>query len=128
MSGAGKPGRVPLSAARRRRETADGGFEIGVAIDAESHGSPLLLGLEWIKPGTERVEWTADAETHETYYVQSGRLRIAWDGPEPGEAELGPTDSFYFPPGRTYAAEILGDEDVFVIWSLVPSPPSFTTS
>jgi mannose-6-phosphate isomerase-like protein (cupin superfamily) len=122
------PGRVRLEAARRRRETADGGFEIGVLIDAESHGSPLLLGLEWIRPGTEPVSWSADAETHETYYVQSGRVRIAWDGEAPGEATLGPTDSFYFPPGRTYTAEALGEEGVFVIWSLVPSPPTFTNS
>lgn len=120
------PSPVAVAEARRRVETADGGFEIGVVIDAESHGSPLLLGLEWIQPGTEVSTWTADSETHETYYVQRGRLRIRWDGAAAGEAMLGPTDCFYFPPGGTYEAENVGEEEVLVIWSLVPSPPPGT--
>jgi mannose-6-phosphate isomerase-like protein (cupin superfamily) len=117
------PGPVEAAGARRRVETADGGFEIGIVIDAASHGSPLLLGLEWIQPGTESSSWTADAETHETYYVERGRLLVTWDGAESGEAVLGPTDCFYFPPGHTYSAENVGEEEVLVIWSLVPSPP-----
>jgi mannose-6-phosphate isomerase-like protein (cupin superfamily) len=116
------PGTVKADAARRRVETADGGFEIGIVIDAASHGSPLLLGLEWIKPGTEVSSWTADAETHETYYVERGRLRVTWDGPERGEAMLEPSDCFYFPPGHTYSAENVGEDEVLVIWSLYPSP------
>jgi mannose-6-phosphate isomerase-like protein (cupin superfamily) len=119
------PGRVTAAEARRRIETDDGGFEIGVVIDRESHGSPLLLGLEWIRPGTEVSTWTADAETHETYYVQSGSLRIRWERSGSGETTLGPTDCFYFPPGGTYSAENVGGDEVLVIWSLVPSPPSF---
>ena len=117
------PGPVAAASARRRVETADGGFEIGIVIDAASHGSPLLLGLEWIQPGTEISSWTADAETHETYYVERGRLRVTWEGDATGEAVLDPTDCFYFPPGHTYSAENVGEEAVLVIWSLVPSPP-----
>ncbi|MGV1049655.1 MAG: cupin domain-containing protein [Solirubrobacterales bacterium] len=117
------PGPVAAASARRRVETEDGGFEIGIVIDAESHGSPLLLGLEWIQPGTEVSTWSADAETHETYYVERGRLRIGWTGAEAGEATLGPSDCFYFPPGGTYSAENVGEDEVLVIWSLVPSPP-----
>lgn len=119
-----RPERVTSASARRRTETSDGGFEVGIVIDRESHGSPLLLGLEWVRPGTEVVSWTADAETHETYYVERGRIRIRWDGDEIGEAVLGPADCFYFPPGLTYSVENVGEEDVFVIWSLMPSPAS----
>jgi mannose-6-phosphate isomerase-like protein (cupin superfamily) len=122
MTKSGGPERVAPESVRRRIETSDGGFEVGVVIDQESHGSPLLLGLEWVKPRTEAVSWTADEKTHETYYVERGRLRIRWDGDQSGEATVGPTDSFYFPPGLTYSVENVGDDDVFVVWSLVPSP------
>lgn len=116
------PGKVLPADWRRRKETADGGFEVGIVIDRESHGSPLLLGLEWIRPGTEPVSWTADADTHETYWVQEGRVRIAWDGDAAGETVLEPGEAFYFPPARTYTAECVGGDAVFVVWSLIPSP------
>lgn len=125
MSGAlvpAPPGPVKAADARRRVETADGGFEIGIVVDAASHGSPLLLGLEWIQPGTEVSSWTADAETHETYYLERGRLKVTWDGPQSGESILEPSDCFYFPPGHTYSAENVGGDEVLVIWSLYPSP------
>jgi mannose-6-phosphate isomerase-like protein (cupin superfamily) len=118
------PSQVLAESARMRSDTADDGFRVGVLIDADSHGSPLLLGLAWVRPGTASVSWTADAQTHETYYIERGRLRVTWDGPNGGEATLAPTDSFYFPPGRTYTAENVGEEEVMLIWSLVPSPSS----
>lgn len=119
------PAKVTVKDARRRRETKDGGFEIGVLIDIDSHGSEVLLGVETIKPGTERVDWTADRVTHEVYYVQSGRVRISWEGDGAGEEILGAGDSFYFPPARTYQAENVGEETVRIVWSLAPSPPNF---
>jgi mannose-6-phosphate isomerase-like protein (cupin superfamily) len=103
-----------------RIETKDEGFKVAVLIDAESHDSPLLLGLEWIKAGTERVSWTADERTHEVYHLLRGRLKVRW-----GEREtvtMEPDDSFYFPPGRRYTVEAVGEEDVFLVWSVVPSP------
>jgi dimethylamine/trimethylamine dehydrogenase len=39
-----------------------------------------------------------------------------------GEIEIGPGDSFYFPPGRVYSVENVGDDEVFLIWSVIPSP------
>lgn len=118
----GAPGRVPPEQIRMRSETADDGFRVGVAIDAASHGTPLLLGLAWIRPGTERVSWHADADTHETYYIQQGRLLVAWDGENEGETEIGPGDSFYFPPGRVYSVENVGDDEVSLVWNVIPSP------
>jgi len=122
MTKATGPERVAPESVRRRVETADGGFEVGIVIDQESHGSPLLLGLEWVQAGTEVVSWTADERTHETYYVERGRLQIRWEGSQAGEATIGPTDSFYFPPGLTYSVENVGEDDAFVVWSLVPAP------
>ena len=119
------PAKVSIDAARRRQETADGGFEIGVLIDVDSHGSEVLLGVETIAPGTEPVSWTADEKSHEVYYVQSGSVRIRWDGAQPGEEVLGPTDSFYFPPGLTYEAVNVGQDAVEIVWSLTPSPRDF---
>jgi mannose-6-phosphate isomerase-like protein (cupin superfamily) len=122
MSEFSKPTKIDPSEIRTRIETADGGFKVGFLVDASSHGSPLLLGLEWLESGGEGSEWEADAETHETYYVQQGELRITWDGEESGEVVLEPGDSFYFPPSYRYSAENVGSDQVFVIWSLVPSP------
>jgi mannose-6-phosphate isomerase-like protein (cupin superfamily) len=116
------PAKVMPDAIRMRTETADGGFRVGFVVDAQSHGSPLLLGLEWIRPGTELSSWEADAETHETYYVQQGRIRVSWQGDDAAEVEVGPGESFYFPPSRTYTVENVGEDEVFVIWGLTPSP------
>jgi hypothetical protein len=116
------PARVSRNAARIREETSDGGFKVGVVIDRSSHDSPLLLGLEWIEPGTEPVSWDADEDTYETYYVVQGCVRLSWDGPEPGAAELEAEDSFYFPPARRYTAENIGEDQAFIVWGLTPSP------
>ncbi len=116
------PARVLPSEIRMRTETDDGGFKVGVVIDKQSHGSPLLLGLEWIKPGTEKVSWQAPADAHEVYYVQQGRVLVGWDGESAGEVEVSAGESFYFPPALTYSLENLGNEEVFIVWSIVPSP------
>jgi mannose-6-phosphate isomerase-like protein (cupin superfamily) len=118
------PGPVAPDAIRRHFETDDGGFEVGIVIDAKSHRSPLLLGLEWVRVGTEPVSWAADQATHETYYLQQGQLRVDWEGDHNGTAELRRGDSFYFPPSHRYTIVNTGDEDVFLIWSLYPSPDS----
>jgi mannose-6-phosphate isomerase-like protein (cupin superfamily) len=120
VSRSGAPGLVKPAEARVRYETEDEGFKVGVLIDAHSHDSPLLLGLEWIRAGTEPVSWTADEQTHEVYHLLRGRLRVEWEHGE--TATMEPEDSFYFPPDRTYTVEPVGDDDVFLVWSVVPSP------
>lgn len=114
------PGLVKADEARVRYETLDRGFKVGVLIDAVSHDSPLLLGLEWIRAGTEPVSWTADERTHEVYYVVRGQLKVSWTDAE--SVTMGPDDSFYFPPGREYTVENAAIDDVFLVWSVVPSP------
>jgi mannose-6-phosphate isomerase-like protein (cupin superfamily) len=117
------PGRVLRDDWRVRLDTDDGGFSVAVVIDAASHGSPVLLGVEWIRPETEPVSWTADAETHEAYYVSSGHVRVEWLGPTAGDAVVGPEESFYFPPGHRYTVENVGDREAFIVWTVTPSPP-----
>lgn len=119
-----RPSLVTADQTRLRSVTADDGFRIGTLIDATSHDSPLLLGLAWIEPATEVVWWSADERTHETYYLVSGRLRVIWEGEQPGEALLEPEDSFYFPPARRYGVENVGPDQVFIVWSLTPSERS----
>jgi mannose-6-phosphate isomerase-like protein (cupin superfamily) len=123
MAGLVRPAKVALKDARVREETEDGGFKVGIVIDRVSHGSPLLLGLEWIEPGTEAVSWHANENTHETYYVVRGQVQVSWDGRDAGTEVVRAEDSFYFPPGRRYTAETIGDEQAFIIWALTPSPP-----
>jgi mannose-6-phosphate isomerase-like protein (cupin superfamily) len=119
------PGPVGHDELRVRNDTSDGGFKVGVAVDAESHGSPVLLGLAWIRPGTERVSWTADRQTHEAYYLSSGSVRIGWEEPEPRDTEIEAGAFFYFPPGRSYWVENAGEVDALIVWTTTPSPAWF---
>jgi mannose-6-phosphate isomerase-like protein (cupin superfamily) len=121
MNSVSAPARVPASAVRRRVETRDGGFEVGIAIDAASHGSDVLLGLQWVAPGTARVSWQAGSETHEVYHVVQGALRLSWEGPNEDSCDVAAGDSFFFPPGHGYAVENLGDEPAFVVWAMTPA-------
>jgi mannose-6-phosphate isomerase-like protein (cupin superfamily) len=116
-----RPSRVTLDQARMRSVTADGGFRLGVLIDAVSHRSPLLFGLAWIEAGTAPVSWEQDALTHETYYILSGTVKVSWEEPDPGETVLQAGDSFYLPPARRYCAENPATEQAFLAWSLWPS-------
>jgi mannose-6-phosphate isomerase-like protein (cupin superfamily) len=119
--GARRPSRVGRDHVRMRSVAANDGFRIGTLIDATSHDSPLLLGLAWIEPGTDPVWWSANDETHEAYYVLAGRLKVMWEGDDPGESVLEPEDSFYFPPGRRYGVENAGAAQGFIVWALTPS-------
>lgn len=115
------PSRVLPADIRMQSETTDG-FKAGIVIDMQSHSSPLQLGLDWIQPGTDVVSWETDAGTHEVYYLQQGSVRIRWNEPDTGDAEVSAGESFYFPPGRRYSLENIGDEEAFIIWSAVSSP------
>ncbi len=115
------PSLVPSSGVRRRTETADGGFEVGIAIDAASHGSDVLLGLQWVAPGTEPVSWPAGDSTHEVYHVVEGTLRLSWSGAEDGAADVSAGDSFFFPPSHRYTVENTGERPAFVVWAMTPS-------
>jgi mannose-6-phosphate isomerase-like protein (cupin superfamily) len=121
MSTMSSPSRVPLVAARTRTETTDGGVKVAAPIDAGSHGSDGLLGLQWVAPGTEIVSWHAGADTHEVYHVVEGALCIRWDGEDPGSSDVSAGDSFFFPPSHQYSVENAGDQPVFVVWAMAPS-------
>jgi mannose-6-phosphate isomerase-like protein (cupin superfamily) len=109
--------RLPLESMRIYDDTPDGGLKVGVAVDAESRGSKLAFGLKWIRPGTQRVSWRADAETYEAYFVQQGSLRVTWDGPDSGEAVVTTGECFYLPPGRSYSIENVGGDEVRGVWA-----------
>lgn len=116
------PSRVLHADIRTHAETADGRFTAGIAIDRHSHNSPLRLGLDWIQPGAEEVSWETDAQTHEAYYLQQGRVRIGWDGADADDMQLSAGEAFYFPPGRRYTLQNVGEEEAVIVWSVVPSP------
>jgi mannose-6-phosphate isomerase-like protein (cupin superfamily) len=103
-------------------DTEDGGLKVGVAVDAPRSGSRLGFGLKWIRPGTERVSWTADDATHEAYFVHQGSLEITWDGEPAGVAVVSAGECFYLAPGRTYSIENVGTDEVFAIWASTPPP------
>jgi mannose-6-phosphate isomerase-like protein (cupin superfamily) len=116
------PSRVLREDIRMQTETADGRFTAGIAIDRQSHNSPLRLGLDWIQPGAEEVSWETDAQTHEVHYLQQGRVRIGWDGHDADYVELSAGEAFYFPPGRRYNLQNIGETEAVIVWSAAPSP------
>lgn len=112
------PGPISPDAFRTHFATKDQRLKVGVAVDAYSHGSPLQLGMSWIKPRSERDSWQADDRTHEAYYVIGGSVRLGWSGPEAGESVVHAGECFYFPPGRTYTIESAGEDEAFLIWTI----------
>jgi mannose-6-phosphate isomerase-like protein (cupin superfamily) len=120
---ASRPALVPADSFRTHYDTPDKGFEVRTAIDAESHGSRLELGVQRIRSGTERVSWTPDKETAEAYYLQQGSLRVTWSQPEAGECTLNPGDCMYLPGGNAYSLENVGDDDVHLVWAVRRSDP-----
>lgn len=117
-----RPTLVPRERVHVYDDTPDGGLQVGIAVDAERLGSRLAFGLKWIRPGTQRVSWTAGADTYEAYFVQQGSLKVTWDGDSAGEAVVGAGECFYLPPALTYSIENVGDDEVRGVWASTPSP------
>lgn len=100
-------------------------------VTRERCGSNLLLGACWMDPGEETNNWSFEEEDRtaegdhyygpvdETYFVFRGRLRLTWDE---GELEIGPNDAVYLAPGWTYRLKNVGDEPVFFVYGMAPSP------
>jgi mannose-6-phosphate isomerase-like protein (cupin superfamily) len=82
--------------------------------------SEVVLGLQWFDGDGEPVSWTADAETHEVYYVIQGKVLITWHGPDSGSTALSTGDAFFLAPGRTYSVRAAGGHPAFVVWALSP--------
>jgi mannose-6-phosphate isomerase-like protein (cupin superfamily) len=116
------PGLVAAKSMRERVETADGGFRLTIVTDADSHGSKLWFGVGRLRPGTELVSWTADDETHEVYYVSLGTLKVGWTGHNRGEALVGASEAFWFPPGHRYTLENGGHGEAVFVWAVTPAP------
>ena len=117
------PFRSSLADAPTRLEDEAGLFRTAPLVDPRRGSHSLLLGACWINPGCAPVEWTADADTHEVYYVLSGTVRVTWSGGAPGEATLGPQDALFLAPAWTYTVENAGADDVFLVYAMTPPPP-----
>ncbi len=89
-------------------------------IEPSTCRSNVVIGLQWFAALGDPVRWAADSRTHEVYYVSHGKVSIEWDGPDRGSAELGPGDSFFLAPGRTYSVRAAGGHPAFVVWALSP--------
>lgn len=116
------PFRSKLADVSRRLEDEAGLFRIASLVDPRRGSHSLLLGARWISPGCAPVEWTADADTHEAYYVLSGTVRVTWRGEAPGEAMLGREDALFLAPDRTYTVENAGAEEVCLLYAMTPPP------
>ena len=86
------------SATTPRYSSGSSGSELG---PSRSHGPPT-------KEHTKSIT---------SYAVE---LKVSWTDAE--SVTMGPDDSFYFPPGREYTVENAAIDDVFLVWSVVPSP------
>jgi mannose-6-phosphate isomerase-like protein (cupin superfamily) len=89
-------------------------------IGPDTGQSNVVLGLQWFDGEGEPVSWTADAKTHEVYYVGQGKILITWNGPDSGSAGLSTGDAFFLAPGRSYSVRAAGGHPAFVVWALSP--------
>ena len=104
-------------------------------VTPESTGSGrLYAGMFWSEPAS-RGGWSFHSddpdegrmvegvphlgEHDEVYLCLRGRVRVTWDG---GSFEFGPNDVVYFPAGRTYLTEVIGDEPAQVFYVMAPAP------
>jgi ethanolamine utilization protein EutQ (cupin superfamily) len=88
---------------------------------SRDQGSSLLLGTFKLEPG-QRGEFSlphVNGMDEETYFLLAGRLGVAWDG---GEFVAEPGAAIFFPPGRTYRIETIGDTAVELVWTGFPAP------
>jgi mannose-6-phosphate isomerase-like protein (cupin superfamily) len=115
-----QPARIPLAQMQVESETPS--FRVARLVERGQAGSELVLGLCWMDPDGDAVSWSADAETHEAYFVIAGSVRVRWNGPGAGNEELGPQDAFFFPPAFDYTIENVGTEQAFLVWALTPAP------
>jgi mannose-6-phosphate isomerase-like protein (cupin superfamily) len=120
MTRAARPSRILADEITVMPETD--AFHVGTIVSRDRHGSAFLLGTVHMEPGPNPVSWTAAPDVHETYTMQAGHLHVAWDGSPSGSAELHPTDSFYFPPGRTYTLRNVGPDPVALLYVVHPAP------
>jgi mannose-6-phosphate isomerase-like protein (cupin superfamily) len=115
------PHRIAVADVPLESETP--GFHVAVLVDRRD-GSKLLTGIVRMEVGEESIAWTPSGDIHETYFVELGRLEIRWEGPTTGTEVVGPQEAFYFPPEHSYALRNVGEEQIRLIYSLVPSPES----
>ncbi len=91
-----------------------------VRLVGPNTGQSVVLGLQWFDAGAEPVSWTADANTHEVYFVSQGKILITWEGPDWGTAGLSTGDAFFLAPARTYSVRAASGHPAFVVWALSP--------
>lgn len=84
-------------------------------------GSSVLFGTFRLDAG-QRGYFSLPAGsgmTQEIYYLLAGVLRITWDG---GEALAAPGQAVFFPSGRHYTIETVGEAAVELLWTGYPAP------
>jgi len=116
----------------------DGGASIRLKrlVSREEQGSELGMGLTELPPGAATVWWSFMAEDdtgpgemwfgdrcHETYYMLTGRVRMAirdGDGND-RSVQAGPGDTLYMAPGYRYQVSTVGDEPALFLFAFMPS-------
>src|SRR4029077_8297384 len=97
-------------------------------ITRAEHGSDLLFGATWMKPG-EVTGFTSFADNplregatpygprHEVYFVIKGQLEVVWDQ---GVIQVNANEAIFLPPGWSYQNRNRGQEDVFFVYAMTP--------
>jgi ethanolamine utilization protein EutQ (cupin superfamily) len=100
------------------------GVRLARLITKGETGADLMLGGCWMAPGeTTRFELSQPADgplpPQEAYYVVSGRIRVRFDHQI---LEAGARAAVWFAPGHAYEVEAVGEEEVFLVYVVVPAP------
>ena len=100
-----------------------GGIRLARLLTRATTGGDVLLGTCWLAPGERTTFDLTDpgdgpVAVQETYYLVSGRIRIRYDEQT---VEAGAGDAVFFPAGWSYSVEAVGDEEAFVVYTVVPA-------
>jgi mannose-6-phosphate isomerase-like protein (cupin superfamily) len=99
------------------------GVRLARLITKGATGADLMLGACWMAPG-EATSFDLSEPgpgplpAQEAYYVISGRVRVSFGD---RRVEAGPQAAVWFPPGREYRVEAIGDDEVFLVYTVVPA-------
>jgi len=104
------------------------GMTIARVLTHGDHGSQIMVGVSWMKPGEVSNRWSAEkdrpeepmhfvGEVHEFFFLVRGRLLVEWGE---GSLTMGPMDTVFLPPGRRYQVTNVADEEAFLLYAETP--------
>ncbi|MET3810924.1 cupin domain-containing protein [Arthrobacter sp. UYEF3] len=93
------------------------------------HGSSIMAGVSWMKPGEVSTWWSTEEErpddesihylgpVHEFFYLMRGECTIEWAD---RHLDFVAEDTAFFAPGWRYRISNTGVEDAVMVYAVTP--------